>query len=38
MNPYFESNVLLRIMQEMEEEEEELEMAPKHESNVLLTY
>jgi hypothetical protein len=27
MNPYLESNVLLRMMQEMEEEEEELEMA-----------
>jgi hypothetical protein len=26
-NPYLESNVLLRMMQEMEEEEEELEMA-----------
>jgi hypothetical protein len=27
MNPYLESNVLLRMMQEMEEGEEELEMA-----------
>jgi hypothetical protein len=27
MNPYLESNVFLRMMQEMEEEEEELEMA-----------
>ncbi|XP_020406741.1 uncharacterized protein [Zea mays] len=27
MDPYLESNVLLRMMQEMEDEEEELEMA-----------
>jgi hypothetical protein len=27
MNPYLESNFLVRLMEEMEEEEEELELA-----------